>query len=155
MLQLSRQIDHDGSAGTTQVANVYRFIVGSMRASEFDVRVVDAGGQLPVSDALFFVAGEWLPAACRSLFPLVHQEGIASSASTRPQNVSPVSSLAKEITTRVRKIACACKIESRICSLSYATNVRTRINNNNDDYDKTNFSEEASKGCFAFFLSIR
>ena len=45
------------------------FIVGSMRASEFDVLVVDAGGKLPVSDALFFVAGDWLPAACRSLFP--------------------------------------------------------------------------------------
>ena len=46
------------------------FIVGSMRASEFDVFVVDAGGQLPVSDALSgFVAGDWLPAACRSLFP--------------------------------------------------------------------------------------
>ena len=59
------------------------FIVGSMRASEFDVFVVDAGGQLPVSDTRFFVAGDWLPAACRSLFPLVHQEGIASSASTR------------------------------------------------------------------------
>ena len=53
------------------------FIVGSMRASEFDVFVIDAGGQLPVSDALFFVAGDWPPAACRSLFPLVHQEGIA------------------------------------------------------------------------------
>ena len=65
------------------------FIVGSMRASEFDVFVVgvDRGGQLPVSDALFFVAGDWLPAARRSLFPLVHQEGIASSASTRPQVV--------------------------------------------------------------------
>ena len=86
------------------------FIVGSMRASEFDVLVVDAGGKLPVSDALFFVAGDWLPAACRSLFPLVHQEGIASSASTRRQVVSPVSSLAKEITTQaqVRKVACAC-----------------------------------------------
>ena len=60
-----------------------KFIVGSMRASEFDVFVVDAGGQLPVSDALFFVAGDWLPAACRSLFPLVHHEGIASSATTR------------------------------------------------------------------------
>ena len=73
------------------------FIVGSMRASEFDVFVVDAGGQLPVSDTLFFVAGDWLPAACRSLFPLVHQEGIASSAPTRPQVVSSahVSSLAK------------------------------------------------------------
>ena len=111
------------------------FIVRSMRASEFDVFVVDAGGQLPVSDALFFVAGDWLPAACRSLFPLVHQEGIASSASTRPQAVSSVSSLAKEITTRVRKVASACKIESRICSLSYATKVRTRINNNDDDYN--------------------
>ena len=99
------------------------FIVGSMRASEFDVLVVDAGGKLPVSDALFFVAGDWLPAACRSLFPLVHQEGIASSASTRRQVVSPVSSLAKEITTQaqVRKVACACIIESRVCSLSYAT----------------------------------
>ena len=99
------------------------FIVGSMRASEFDLFVtVDAGGQLPVSEALFFVAGDWPPAASssRSLFPLVHQEGIASSASTRPQVVSPVSSLAKEITTRVRKVACACacKIESRTCSLS-------------------------------------
>ena len=85
------------------------FIVGSMRASEFDVLVVDAGGQLPVCDALaLLVAGDCLPAACRSLFPLVHQEGIASSASTRPQVVSPVSSLAKEITTRarVRKVAC-------------------------------------------------
>ena len=115
------------------------FIVGSMRAFEFDVFVVDAGlvGQLPVSDALFFVAGDWLPAACRSLFPLVHQEGIASSASTRPQVVSSVSSLAKEITTRarVRKVACACKIESRTCSLSYATKVRTRINNDDDDYN--------------------
>ena len=66
------------------------FIVGSMRASDFDVFVVDAGGQFPVSDALFLVAGDWLPAACRSLFPLVHQEGIASSASTRPQVVSSV-----------------------------------------------------------------
>ena len=113
------------------------FIVGSMRASEFDVFVVNAGGQLPVSDALFFVAGDWLPAACRSLFPLVHhiQEGIASSASTRPQVVSSVSSLAEEITTRVRKVACACKIESRTCSLSYATKVRTRINNDDDDYN--------------------
>ena len=90
------------------------FIVGSMRASEFDVFVVESGGQFPVSDALFFVAGDWLPAACRSLFPLVHQEGIASSASTRPQVVSSVSLLAKEITTRVRKVACAC---SRTCSL--------------------------------------
>ena len=36
------------------------FIVGSMRASEFNVFVVDAGGQLPVSDALFFVAGPGL-----------------------------------------------------------------------------------------------
>ena len=91
------------------------FIVGSMRASEFDVFVVDTGGQLPVSDVLFFVAGDWLPAACHSLFPLVHQEDIASSASTcpRPQVFSSVSSLAKEITTRVRKVACACKIESR------------------------------------------
>ena len=112
------------------------FIVGSMRASEFDVFVVDAGGQLPVSDALSgFVAGDWLPAACRSLFPLVHQEGIASSASTRPQVVSSVPSLAKEITTRVWKVACACKIESRICSLSYATKVCTRINNDGDDYN--------------------
>ena len=113
------------------------FIVCSMRASEFDVFVVDAGGQLPVSDALFFVAGDWLPAACRSLSPLVHQEGIASSASTRPQVVSSVSSLAKEITTRVRKVACAWKIESRTCSLSnsYATKVRTRINNNDDNYN--------------------
>ena len=126
------------------------FIVGSMRACEFDVFVVDAGGQFRVSDALFFVAGEWLPAACRSLFPLVHQEGIASSASTRPQVVSSVSSLAKEITTRVRKVACACKIESRTC-----TKVRTRINNDDDDYNWKNFSEEASKGCFTFFLSIR
>ena len=42
------------------------FIVGSMRASEFDVFVVDAGGQLPVSHALFFVDGDWLPAACPS-----------------------------------------------------------------------------------------
>ena len=98
----------------------------------------------------FFVAGVWLPAACRSLFPLVHQEGIASSASTRPQVVSSVSSLAKEITTRVRKVACACKIESRTC-----TKVRTRINNDDDDYNWKNFSEEASKGCFTFFLSIR
>ena len=79
-------------------------LIGSMRASEFDVFVVDAGGQFPVSDALSFVAGDWLPAACRSLFPLVHQEGIASSASTRPQVVSSISSLAKEITTRVRKV---------------------------------------------------
>ena len=62
---------------------------------------------------------------------------------------------AKEITTRVRKVACTCKIESRICSLSCATKVRTRINNDDDDYNKKNFSEEASKGCFAFFLSIR
>ena len=99
------------------------FIVGEppssmfMRASEFDVlRVVEAGGQLPVIDALFFVAGDWLPAACRSLFPPVHQEGIASSTSTRPQVVSPVPSLAKEITTRVRKVACA--LQSRLCSLS-------------------------------------
>ena len=113
------------------------FIGGSMRASEFDMFVVDAGEQLPVSDALFFVAGDWLPAGCRSLFPLVHQEGIASSASTSPQVVSsvPVSSLAKEITTRVRKVACACKIESRIFSLPYATKVRTRINNDDDDYN--------------------
>ena len=106
-------------------------LVGSMRASEFDVLVVDAGGQLPVSDALFFVAGDWLPAACHSLFPLVHQEGIASSASTRPQvvfMVLSVSSFAKEITTRVRKVACACKI-----GLSYAAKVRTRINY--DDHD--------------------
>ena len=110
-------------------------IVGSMRASEFDVLVVDAGGQLPVSDALFFAAGDWLPATCRSLSPLVHQEGIASSASTRPQVVSPVSSLAKEITTWVRKVTCACKIESRICSYSYAAKVRTRINNDDDDYN--------------------
>ena len=135
------------------------FIVGSMRASEFGVFVVDAGGQLLVSDDLFFVAGDWLPAACRSLFPLVHhiQEGIASSASTRPQVVSSVSSLAEEITTRVRKVACACKIESRrsTCSLLYATKVRTRINNDDDDYNQKNSSEEASKGCFAFFLSIR
>ena len=128
--------------------------VGSMRAFEFDVLVVDAGRQLPVSNALFFDAGYWLPAACRSLFLFVHQEGIASSASIRPHVASPVSSLAKEITTRVRKISCACKFESRICSLSYATKVRTRINNDNDDYIKKNFSEEASKGCFAFFLSI-
>ena len=106
------------------------FIVGSMRASEFDVFVVDAGGQFPVSDALFFAAGDWLPAACRSLFPLVHQEGIALPASTRPQVVSSVSSLAKEITTRVRKVACVCKIESRTC-----TKVRTRINNGDDDYN--------------------
>ena len=106
-----------------------------MPASEFDVLVIDAGGQLPVSDALFFVAGDWLPAACPSLFPLVHREGIASSASTRPQVVSPVSSLAKEITTRVRKVACACKIESRSCSLSYTALVRTRINNGDDDYN--------------------
>ena len=111
------------------------FIVGSMQAYEFDVFVVDAGGQFPVSDALSFVAGDWLSAACRSLFPLVHQEGIASSASTRPQVVSSISSLAKEITTRVRKVACACKIESRSCSLSYATKVRTRINNDDDDYN--------------------
>ena len=48
-----------------------------------------------------------------------------------------------------------CKIESRTCSLSYATKVRTRINNDNDDYNQKNFSEEASKGCFAFFLSIQ
>ena len=109
------------------------FIVGSMRASEFDVFVVDAGGQFPVSDALFFVAGDWLPAACRSLFPLVHQEGIASSASTRPEVVSLVTSLANG--KEMRKIACACKIESRTCSLSYATKVRTRINNNDDDYN--------------------
>ena len=47
------------------------FIVGS----EFDVFVVDAGGQFPVSDALFFVAGDWLPAACRSLFPLDRASG--------------------------------------------------------------------------------
>ena len=70
------------------------FIVGSMRASEFDVFVVGAGGQLRVSDAFFFVAGDRLPVASRSLlmiFPLVHQQGIASSASTRPI-VSPVSS---------------------------------------------------------------
>ena len=86
---------------------------------------------------------------------IVHREGIASSASTRPQVVSSVSSLAKEITTRVRKVACACKIESRTCSLSYATKVRTRINNDDDDYNKKNFSEEASKGCFTFFLRIR
>ena len=131
------------------------FIVGSMRASEFDVFVVEAGGQLPVSDAHFFVAGDWLPAACRSLFPLVHQEGIASSASTRPQVVSSVSPLAKEITTRVRKVACACKTENYICSLSYAAKVRTRINNDDDDYNQNNFSEEASNCCFAFFLSIR
>ena len=95
------------------------FIVGWMRASELDV--LDTGGQLPVTDALFFVARDWIPAACHSLFPLAHQEGIASSASTRPQVVSPVSSLAKEITTRpqVRKVACACKI----------------INNEDDDYN--------------------
>ena len=36
---------------------------------------------------------------------IVHWEGIALSASTRPQVVSSVSSLAKEITTRVRKVA--------------------------------------------------
>ena len=43
-------------------------------------------------------------------FPLVHQEGIASSASTGRQVESPVSSLAKEITTQaqVQKAACAC-----------------------------------------------
>ena len=109
-------------AATPEQLRLPMFIVGSMRASgsEFDVFVVDAGGQLPVSDALFFVAGDWLPAACRSLLPLMHQEGIASSPSTRPRDqvVSSLSSLAKEITTRVRKVACACKIESRICSLS-------------------------------------
>ena len=148
-------MDHDGSAEQLRLP---MFIVGSMRASDFDVFVVDAGGQLPVSDALFFGAGDWLTAACRSLFPLVHQEGIASSASTRPQVVSSVSSLAEEITTRLRKVAscaCACKIESRTCSLAYATKVRTRINNADDDYNQKNFSEEASKGCFTFFLNIR
>ena len=108
------------------------FIVGSMRASEFDVFVVDAGGQLPVSDALFFVAGDWLPAACRSLFPLVHQEDIASSASTRPQVVSSVSSFAKEITTRVRKLHAHAKLKT---VFAYATKVRTRINNDDDDYN--------------------
>ena len=51
------------------------------------------------------------------------------------------------------KLHAACKIESRTCSLVYATKVRTRINN--DDYNQKNFSEEASKGCFAFFLNIR
>ena len=86
-----------------------------------------------------------------ALFPLVHQEGIASSASTRPQAVSSVYLLAKEITTWVGKVAWACKAENRICSLSYATKVRTRINNGDDDYNKKNFSEKASKGCFAFY----
>ena len=90
-------------------------------------------------------SGDWLPAACRSLFPLVHQEGIASSASTRPQVVSSVSSLAKEITTRARKVACACKIESRTCSLSYATKVRTRINNDDDDYNEKNLAKKLRK----------
>ena len=45
------------------------FIVGSMRASEFNVFVVNAGGQLPVSDALFFVAGPGL-APCSMLLTL-------------------------------------------------------------------------------------
>ena len=125
------------------------FFVGTVPASEFDVLVVDAGGQLPVSDALFFVAGDWLPTACPSLFPLV-QLRRASLRPPRPrpqhaQVVSPVSLLAKEIKTRVRKFASVWKIESRTCSLSYATKVRTRINDDND-YKKKNFSEEASKG---------
>ena len=131
------------------------FIVGSMRASEFDVLVVDAGGQLPVSDALFFVAGDWLPAACRSLFPLVHQEGIASSASTRPQVVSPVFSLAKLQGDHDSSAESCMRMQNWKPYLQpfYATKVRTRINNDDDDYNQKNFSEEASKGCFAFSVS--
>ena len=78
--------------------------------------VVGEDGQFPVSDALIFVTDDRLPAACRSLFQLVHQQDIASSALTRPI-ISPVSSLAKEITIRVRKVACVCKIQGRTCSL--------------------------------------
>ena len=130
-----------------------------MPASEFDVLVVGAGGQLPVGDALFFVAGyrknSWrLPAACPSVLPLVHQQGVASSPSTR-LIISSLCSLAKEITTRARKVAC--KIPKPHLHAAFRTILKlvrilewTTTKTNTKATTWRTFSEEPSKGCFTF-----
>ena len=107
-----------------QVANVYRWL--RVRCVRRRRRRAISGQRRPLLRC-------WGLAPCSMSLTLSARSciGRASLRPSRPalRLFQSVSSLAKEIPTRLRKVACACKIESCTCSLSrsYATKVRTRM----------------------------